>query len=302
MSFSVRGNSVFSRCHNDKTNLSEYALYKWHHPEGNVPYDTFDLVVACESDPDRFVTELKSEGDSPTLTGSKYDPVVTFTVPANTSTDDREWKIFVSGTDCRQSVVQRSMYTDVTIGETTWARGNIVLKDGRFAIGSPTDFGLFFRFNSIYGLPSDDPKAWMHQNIAYNPDQVTIQWKDMPYDDDSDPCGLADPAGTWRLPTKDEIESLSGTVDFSQPYDYNYGEMNGVFVYKYAEGKLIMLGGGVLYGTYGTGMARYYWKGEGYIRSGTPFYAMKGHLFRDRTTIVELLANRYALPVRCVRQ
>ena len=24
----------FSRCHNDKTNLSEYALYKWHHPEG----------------------------------------------------------------------------------------------------------------------------------------------------------------------------------------------------------------------------------------------------------------------------
>ena len=188
------------------------------------------------------------------------------------------------------------MYTDVTIGETTWARGNIVLKDGRFAIGSPTDFGLFFRFNSIYGLPSDDPKAWMYQNIAYNPDQVTIQWKDMPYDDDSDPCGLADPAGTWRLPTKDEIESLSGTVDFSQPYDYNYGEMNGVFVYKYAEGKLIMPGGGVLYDTYGTGMARYYWKGEGYIRSGTPCYAMKGHLFRDRTTIVELLANRYALP------
>ena len=116
MSFSVRGNSVFSRCHNDKTNLSEYALYKWHHPEGNVPYDTSDLVVACESDPDRFVIELKSEGDSPTLTGSKYDPVVSFTVPANTSTDDREWKIFVSGTDCRQSVVQRSMYTDVTIG------------------------------------------------------------------------------------------------------------------------------------------------------------------------------------------
>ena len=177
-----------------------------------------------------------------------------------------------------------------------------MLKDGRFAIGSPTDFGLFFRFNSIYGLPSDDPKAWMYQNIAYNPDQVTIQWKDMPYDDDSDPCGLADPAGTWRLPTKDEIESLSGTVDFSQPYDYNYGEKNGVFVYKYAEGKLIMPGGGVLYGTYGTGMARYYWKGEGYIRSGTPCYAMKGHLFRDRTTIVELLANRYALPVRCVRQ
>ena len=58
-----------SRCHNDKTNLSEYALYKWHHPEGNVPYDTSDLVVACESDPDRFVIELKSEGDSPTLTG-----------------------------------------------------------------------------------------------------------------------------------------------------------------------------------------------------------------------------------------
>ena len=140
------------------------------------------------------------------------------------------------------------------------------------------------------------------KTLAYNPDQVTIQWKDMPYDDDSDPCGLADPAGTWRLPTKDEIESLSGTVDFSQPYDYNYGEMNGVFVYKYAEGKLIMPGGGVLYGTYGTGMARYYWKGEGYIRSGTPCYAMKGHLFRDRTTIVELLANRYALPVRCVRQ
>lgn len=138
--------------------------------------------------------------------------------------------------------------------------------------------------------------------LRNNPDQVTIQWKDMPYDDDSDPCGLADPAGTWRLPTKDEIESLSSTVDFSQPYDYNYGEMNGVFVYKYAEGKLIMPGGGVLYGTYGTGMARYYWKGEGYIRSGTPCYAMKGHLFRDRTTIVELLANRYALPVRCVRQ
>ena len=186
----------------------------------------------------------------------------------------------------------------MTIGETTWARGNIVLKDGRFAIGSPTDFGLFFRFNSIYGLPSDDPKAWMYQNIAYNPDQVTIQWKDMPYDDDSDPCGLADPAGTWRLPTKDEIESLSGTVDFSQPYDYNYGEMNGVFVYKYAEGKLIMPGGGVLYDTYGTGMARYYWKGEGYIRSGTPCYAMKGHLFRDRTTIVELLANRPTCPMR----
>lgn len=89
-------------------------------------------------------------------------------------------------------------------------------------------------------------------------------------------------------------------MDFSQPYDYNYGEMNGVFVYKYAEGKLIMPGGGVLYGTYGTGMAVI--TGKEKDTSGPVLHAMKGHLFRDRTTIVELLANQYALPVRCVRQ
>lgn len=90
-------------------------------------------------------------------------------------------KIFVGGADCGKSVVQQSKYTDVAVGQTTWARGNVVLEGGQFAIGAPTDYGLYFKFNSTYGMPYD-PGAAYYQGTAYNPNPVTIGWKDMAAD------------------------------------------------------------------------------------------------------------------------
>lgn len=115
----------------------------------------------------------------------------------------RELKIFVGGADCGKSVVQQSKYTDVAVGQTTWARGNVVLEGGQFAIGAPTDYGLYFKFNSTYGMPYD-PGAAYYQGTAYNPNPVTIGWKDMAADAGGDPCRLVAPADTWRLPTRSE--------------------------------------------------------------------------------------------------
>ena len=215
-----------------QTYKAGYALYVSHSPEGPVPGDAFDLTVTCKSDMDEFPVALRGEGVDLTQTGSKSDPEVTFSVPANTGAEARELKIFVGGADCGKSVVQQSKYTDVAVGQTTWARGNVVLEGGQFAIGAPTDYGLYFKFNSTYGMPYD-PGAAYYQGTAYNPNPVTIGWKDMAADAGGDPCRLVAPADTWRLPTRSEIEALNGTAGDSLT-------LNGVLGQSYAGGALFV--------------------------------------------------------------
>lgn len=176
-------------------------------------------------------------------------------------------KIFVGGADCGKSVVQQSKYTDVAVGQTTWARGNVVLEGGQFAIGAPTDYGLYFKFNSTYGMPYD-PGAAYYQGTAYNPNPVTIGWKDMAADAGGDPCRLVAPADTWRLPTRSEIEALNGTAGDSLT-------LNGVLGQSYAGGALFVPTAGILYDNTGAGLAEYRGQGEfGYIWSSTRIYSM----------------------------
>ena len=274
-----------------QTYKAGYALYVSHSPEGPVPGDAFDLTVTCKSDMDEFPVALRGEGVDLTQTGSKSDPEVTFSVPANTGAEARELKIFVGGADCGKSVVQQSKYTDVAVGQTTWARGNVVLEGGQFAIGAPTDYGLYFKFNSTYGMPYD-PGAAYYQGTAYNPNPVTIGWKDMAADAGGDPCRLVAPADTWRLPTRSEIEALNGTAGDSLT-------LNGVLGQSYAGGALFVPTAGILYDNTGAGLAEYRGQGEfGYIWSSTRIYSM---CFEEEVCEVYPVGENYALSVRCVK-
>ena len=240
---------------------------------------------------DEFPVALRGEGVDLTQTGSKSDPEVTFSVPANTGAEARELKIFVGGADCGKSVVQQSKYTDVAVGQTTWARGNVVLEGGQFAIGAPTDYGLYFKFNSTYGMPYD-PGAAYYQGTAYNPNPVTIGWKDMAADAGGDPCRLVAPADTWRLPTRSEIEALNGTAGDSLT-------LNGVLGQSYAGGALFVPTAGILYDNTGAGLAEYRGQGEfGYIWSSTRIYSM---CFEEEVCEVYPVGENYALSVRCVK-
>lgn len=268
-----------------------YAVYVSHSPEDKVSGDAFKLTVTCKSDLDEFPVQVKGDGIDQTKTGGKTSPVVEFDIPANTGAEARRIEILVNGVSTEKAVTQESKYTDVTIGQTVWAKGNLTVKDNRFEIGAPMDYGYYFKFNSRYGIPSDD-EAMNYEGTAYNPNPVTIDWKGIVSDNGEDPCRLVAPADSWRLPTKAEIESLNGAAGDAYT-------LNGVLGQNYADGKLFIPAAGILYDKNNVGIGSYIGRGEfGYVWSSTLPYALS---FEEATCQVFNISPDYAVSVRCVR-
>ena len=79
-----------------------------------------------------------------------------------------------------------------------WAKGNVTLMDGKFAVADKmSDLGLYFRQGSKYGVPSD---GGSYAGTAYTPEAVQVALADIPYrQPNTDPCTMID-AGP-RTPT-----------------------------------------------------------------------------------------------------
>lgn len=92
-----------------------------------------------------------------------------------------------------------------------WAKGNVTLMDGKFAVADKmSDLGLYFRQGSKYGVPSD---GGSYAGTAYTPEAVQVALADIPYrQPNTDPCTMID-AGL-RTPTYMELFCLYDREDY----------------------------------------------------------------------------------------
>ncbi len=106
----------------------------------------------------------------------------------------------------------------VLIEDFYWAKGNITLKDGKFAIAeNMSDAGLFFKKGSSYGV-SSEPDSY--DGVAYTPARVKIDLSAIPENDPTDdPCAKVDPG--LRLPTYEEAYYLYYQEDLDNEHTLN---------------------------------------------------------------------------------
>lgn len=90
------------------------------------------------------------------------------------------------------------------LGGFYWAKSNVALKDNKFVLADkPSDFGLYFRHESGYGVRSDEAA---YGGTAYTPAPVQIAIGAIPQNESVDPCSLIDPG--LRMPTFAELSEL----------------------------------------------------------------------------------------------
>lgn len=106
----------------------------------------------------------------------------------------------------------------VLIEDFYWAKGNIIAKDGKFAIAeNMSDAGLYFKKGSSYGVSSDSDA---YDGLAYTPSRVKIDLAAIPEGDLSDdPCSKLDPG--LRLPTYEEAYYLYYQEDLDNEHTLN---------------------------------------------------------------------------------
>lgn len=106
----------------------------------------------------------------------------------------------------------------VLIEDFYWAKGNITLKDGKFAIAeNMSDAGLYFKKGSSYGV-SSEPDTY--DGLAYTPSRVKIDLAAIPENDPADdPCAKVDPG--LRLPTYEEAYYLYYQEDLDKEHTLN---------------------------------------------------------------------------------
>ena len=91
-----------------------------------------------------------------------------------------------------------------------WAKGNVTLRDGRFALADRmSETGLFFRHGSRYGVRSDEAS---YGGTAYTPDPVQIAAFAIPQHEGDDPCRMI--ADELRTPTYIELYYLWYEEDY----------------------------------------------------------------------------------------
>lgn len=124
------------------------------------------------------------------------------------------------------------------VADFYWAKGNVVLLNGKFAIAEKMSAsGLYFRHDSKYGVPSDDTS---YSGIAYTPDPVQVALSDIPYNQkNADPCTLID--ANLRTPTYMELYYLYDQEDYT-----NTHQMDGVNGIGYVGSTFFMPYGGTL--------------------------------------------------------
>ncbi len=128
---------------------------------------------------------------------------------ADEPSTDVVWKEVASATQDAALVLIEDFY---------WAKGNIILKDGRFAIAeNMSDAGLFFKKGSSYGVNSEPDS---YDGVAYTPDRVKIDLSAIPENDPADdPCAKLDPG--LRLPTYEEAYYLYYQEDLDNEHTLN---------------------------------------------------------------------------------
>lgn len=208
-------NSIYTGVEFTQPAMADYALYVSHTP-ASAEYEAFTLSVTCDSDMASFPVVVKgSDGGEWSANGSKDNPTVSIAIPENTG-EERTLSIWVNGTDTKKTVKQGKKVVQKFFS-VVWSEGYLTVKDGAYAFAAPKERGMYFKFKSKYGfaLPdplSDKPK---YEGVAYGPEAATMAYADIPYGD-TDPCSLVAPAGTWRMPTADELIEL--TADGSKEF------------------------------------------------------------------------------------
>ena len=122
---------------------------------------------------------------------------------------DVVWKEVASATQDAALILIEDFY---------WAKGNITLKDGKFAIAeNMSDAGLFFKKGSSYGV-SSEPDSY--DGVAYTPARVKIDLSAIPENDPTDdPCAKVNPG--LRLPTYEEAYYLYYQEDLDNEHTLN---------------------------------------------------------------------------------
>lgn len=172
-----------------------------------------------------------------------------------------------------------------------WTPGNLVVKDGVFAIAEKAeDLGFYFKHNSTYGIPSEGNS---YQGTAYNPDAVNVALGDIP-EENGDPCKLV-PGANLRMPTMYEIESLA--YQFS-----SYAQKEAITGMFYAENRLFLpFAGGC---DSQTGDIAFKNTNGAYWHSGVDVDNIGGLLVGSEEYPQPLIGNNYnamLTTVRCVR-
>lgn len=190
--------------------LKNYARYVSHMP-ASASYEAFTLTVVCESDLDVFPVKVTCSDESTqeqVASCSKDNPTALFDIPENRG-DERSFSISVNGKDVGVRVVQEKCPQTNTYS-VLWSAGYVTVENGQYVFAEPQERGLYFKWGSRHGIRFDGEvtSQTKYAGTVWGPDEQAIpEYTDIPYNQ-TDPCSLVAPAGTWRMPTAAEYEEL----------------------------------------------------------------------------------------------
>lgn len=270
-----------------------YATYESHTPVGPVPADAFTLRVTCRTNMDEVIVQVKCLGlpelDHPV---SKDDPVATFNIPANEG-DERTFEIFVDEKNTGRKVVQMAPEKGLSV---IWSPGYLTVKDGAYAFAGEQELGMYFKYNSRYGLTLD-ATGKKYSGTAYGPAPETKAYADIAAKE-VDPCSLVAPAGTWRTPTQDQwLELLACTYEWEMD-KYRVFSDGQQTVYLTPSGSIKDDGASMLQPQWAK-----VWSSTTHVTDATKNYTMIG-TFSSKTGVFGCTigtVHNQALMVRCVR-
>ena len=232
-------NRVYSGISFVQPGKKNYVDYISHSPS-KATYEAFTLSVKCESDLASFPVVIKgSDGLELTQNGSKENPTVSFSVPENAG-EERTLAIWVNGSDTGKSVRQEANPATNAFS-VTWSEGCLTVVDGAYTFAEPKERGMYFKWKSKYGIKFEGTvsSSTKYQGVVYGPDEQSIpNYADVPYGD-VDPCSLVAPAGTWRMPTSEQLLELvaDGSKEF-EPYAFRMCSDGMQEVYLASAGQL----------------------------------------------------------------
>lgn len=232
-------NRVYSGVSFVQPGKKNYVDYVSHSPS-KATYEAFTLSVKCESDLASFPVVIKgSDGLELTQNGSKENPTVSFSVPEN-SGEERTLAIWVNGSDTGKSVRQEANPATNAFS-VTWSEGYLTVVDGAYTFAEPKERGMYFKWKSKYGIKFEGTvsSSTKYQGVVYGPGEQSIpNYADVPYGD-VDPCSLVAPAGTWRMPTSEQLLELvaDGAKEF-EPYAFRMCSDGMQNIYMVPSGQL----------------------------------------------------------------
>lgn len=232
-------NRVYSGISFVQPGKKNYVDYISHSPS-KATYEAFTLSVKCESDLASFPVVIKgSDGLELTQNGSKENPTVSFSVPENAG-EERTLAIWVNGSDTGKSVRQEANPATNAFS-VTWSEGCLTVVDGAYTFAEPKERGMYFKWKSKYGIKFEGTvsSSTKYQGVVYGPGEQSIpNYADVPYGD-VDPCSLVAPAGTWRMPTSEQLLELvaDGAKEF-EPYAFRMCSDGMQNIYMVPSGQL----------------------------------------------------------------